>query len=192
MNLTKKISNNQYLSKSFQTSRLVQASYRLAYKKFINSIVKESDRILDIGFGYGFLKPLVEEKKGVYTGIEGNQTAVNYAQRTYGKQGYVLGFFPEDMPSNKKFNIVISLTTIDQVDDKVSFIKGLMMASEENAKIYLTVRNKSSFVGSSGAGYGLQDLSLDDWVSLFSSYQLEINKVTKMPRPLMIGGASWH
>ncbi|CAC9565538.1 hypothetical protein [uncultured Gammaproteobacteria bacterium] len=101
MNLTKKISNNQYPHKLLTSSRLVQASYRSTYKNFINTIIKKNDCVLDIGFGYGFLKPMIEKKGASYTGIEGNKIAFNCTQRMYGKSGFLLGFFPEDLTTKK-------------------------------------------------------------------------------------------
>jgi len=187
MNLTKKISSNQYSSKTLTASKLVQASYCLTYKKFINSVINENDSVLDIGFGYGFLKPLIKKKGALYTGIEGNKIAFSCAQRLYGRSGFLLGFFPEDLTIKKKYNVLISLTTLDQVENKSYFIKSLIKFSDTNSDVYISVRNKSSIFGGLGAGFDLLDLSVEEWHNLFNANGFEVVECSKLPRPWIIG-----
>ncbi len=73
------------------------------------------------------------------------------------------------------------------MEDKSRFIKSLRKSSNMDSNIYIPVRNRKSLFGSSGAGCGLLDLSIEEWIDLFGTNGFEVVKYSKLPRPWITG-----
>lgn len=175
-------------------SRFIQYIYRSNYNKLISGLVIKNSFCLEIGFGLGFLKPLVTKYGGNYYGIDPrNDGAIEFAKKTYGNKGFIKGFFPESnrlTKENLKSGTIISLTTLDEVIEKDVFLKGINKLCSLDTKIYLAVRNSNWIFYSdkkikSINGTVNRDYSYNEYCELFDKNGFEIIKIEKRPRPII-------
>ena len=175
-------------------SKFVQFMYRTNYDKLISSLVKKNMYCLDIGFGLGFLKPIVNKYGGNYIGVDPrNDGAFEFAKDTYGGDGYFKGFFPDTNPLSKenlKSGVIISLTTLDEVIEKDIFLGSIKNLCSSETKVYLAVRNldwpfSSKKTLQSINGHINRDYSYEEYCELFINNGFDICKIEKRPRPFI-------
>jgi hypothetical protein len=177
-----------------ESCRIIQNIHKRKYKKLISELVKKDCYFLDIGFGFGYLKPLVESHGANYFGIDPRRDgAVEYAKKNYGEQGFVQGYFPEANTLTKKElnnGVIISLTTIDEVVDQNIFLKEINNLCSENTKVYIAVRNSDWFFFRKKMlktidGYEINDFGLKDYQKKFRENGFDILRIEKSSRPLL-------
>jgi SAM-dependent methyltransferase len=167
---------------------LVHFFYRQTYRHFIKKSVDVGDRVLDIGCGSGFLKPLIESRGGFYSGIEPRKSIFNDAVARYGPEGFQNTILRSN-EGELKFDKVICLTVLDEVTNKSEFVEVIKTYSNVNSALFFSVRNaafpfrKSKQVYSTVDGTAVADLSLEEWSVFFGDNGFEIIEAKKMMRP---------
>jgi len=177
-----------------EKNRFIQIIHQRKYKNLISGLVKKNTYCLDIGFGYGYLKPLVESLGANYLGIDPrNDGAVEYAKKYYGKKGFIHGYFPEANPLTKKElhdGVIISLTTLDEVTDQNSFLKEINKLCSESTKVYIAVRNSDWVFFRKKRlktidGDEINDYGLEEYKKKFNENGFDILRIDKSSRPIL-------
>ena len=177
--------NIDYYKKSF-----VQWSYIKTYKKFVSNRVFSNDHVLDIGSGYGFLKPLIGQQKAIYRGIEPITDIYDSAVYFYGQDGFENSMLYKNTEA-KHYDKIFSLTVLDEVPNKYDFLDNLKSYAHEKTDIFLAVRNSkfpfrnSPTVFSSVDCIEMPDLSYDHWFDFLNGNGFSVMEVGKFPRPLI-------
>lgn len=178
---------------------LIQKSYIKQYDSLLDGLEISSDfQVLDIGSGLGFFKSLVIRRGAEYVGIEPERSSYEAACRIYGGSGYLNGFFPGDCPS-VKFDVVLVLSCIDEVPNKMEFLSGLRdRLNPDTGVAYIAVRNSNFFIyrfksarnmanRSERARITATDLSSHEWQELIEAAGLKICEKGKFWRPWLTG-----
>lgn len=174
--------------------RIIQKIHQLKYKKLIGELVKKDRYFLDIGFGYGYLKPMVVSRGGLYSGIDPRRDgAVEYAKQTYGKHGFIHGYFPDVNILSKedlKDGVIMSLTTLDEVVDRNAFLKEISNLCSNNTRVYISVRNADWIFFRKKKlttidGFEIHDYGLQEYASMFDSHGFDIVRIEKSSRPIL-------
>jgi SAM-dependent methyltransferase len=178
---------------------IVQISYKKQYDLMLKNLgVTSGKQILDIGSGIGFLKPMVNAKHASYIGIEPDRASFDAACQLYGSECFISGFFPEAAPQ-KIYDIVLALSCVDEVPNKIKFLEEVLLLIKKSEGIaYIAVRNGDFFINrfktkkmmegrSERAIIGSQDLTFDEWKSLFVTIGFDIYDYGKFWRPWLIG-----
>lgn len=177
-----------------EKNKIIQKIHKNKYKKLISSLVKKDSYCLDIGFGYGYLKPLVESYGANYLGIDPRRDgAVEYAKENYGEEGFIQGYFPEANPLSKedlKDGVIISLTTLDEVPNQNTFLDEINKLCSSETKIYLAMRNSDWILFRKKNlktidGDVIRDYSIKEYKNKFKKNGFEILKIEKSSRPLL-------
>lgn len=180
-------------------SSIIQKSYLRQYETLLNELsIGSGSRVLDIGSGLGFLKPLVQIRGGSYIGIEPDRISYESACSLYGSKGYIHGFFPEAAPK-ELFDTILVLSCVDEVPDKAGFLLSMKSYLEPGHGVaYIAVRNGAFFINrfktesrmsnrSERSRLSTHDLSSYEWEELFNTYGLLICEQGKFWRPWLIG-----
>jgi SAM-dependent methyltransferase len=178
---------------------IIQNSYLRQYVALLDELdIKSGSRVLDIGSGLGFLKPLVNDLGATYVGIEPDRVSFESACVLYGNQGFLNGFFPEVAP-DEFFDVVLALSCVDEVPDKAGFLSNMRSRLEPGHGIgYIAVRNSAFFVNrfktekrmsnrSERSRISTNDLSAAEWEALISASGLIICEQGKFWRPWLTG-----
>lgn len=178
----------------------IQNSYRRQYEAVLNELnISPGSRILDIGSGLGFLKPSVQARGGCYVGIEPDQVSYESACTLYGDVGYVHGFFPEAVPPDECFDVILALSCVDEVPDKAGFLSSMCSHLQPSHGVgYVAVRNRAFFINrfktekvmagrSERSRICTHDLSAAEWEALFAASGLQICEQGKFWRPWLTG-----
>ena len=188
---------------SLLMSPIVQQSFINRANKFIKYLkIKKGHSVLDIGSGTGYLKKIIEQLGAKYTGIEPNFISYNSALKLYGKSNFYNFNYPNDQ-INKRYNYIISLTCLDEVENKKLFIKSLHENLSQEGIAYISVRN-SDFILNPFKNFlktlircisinyffknknKLIDLNLYSYNSLFLESSFEILEYGKFLRPWIL------
>jgi SAM-dependent methyltransferase len=180
-------------------NKKIQDSYRKQYQPLLSSLnVVTGTKVLDIGSGLGFIKPMIESRGGIYLGVEPDKASYDAACELYGHEGFIMGFFPDAISINK-FDLILVLSCVDEVPDKLRFLEGIRLILDQgDCKAYIAVRNKSFFVNrfkttevmkgrSARSLIGARDLKSTEWENLFQSSGLVIIEKGKFLRPWITG-----
>ena len=180
----------------------IQRSFQRQYDALLTELGLRADqRVLDIGSGVGFLKPMVAARGASYTGIEPDKSAFAAASALYGPQGYLCGFFPQAAPQDR-YDLILVLSCVDEVPDRSSFLQGLRARLTPGSGLaYIAVRNRSFFVNrlkteramagrSERSRISLSDLTDAQWQALLANCGLQVVECGKFWRPWFTGFSS--
>ena len=110
----------------------VHPKHRLTdYHRFFIENVKEGEKVLDIGCGFGELTYdiAVKSKSALVVGIDMDGKAIERAKKLYeGKIGnlkFMLGKAPEDLP-NEVFDVVVLSNVLEHQRDRITFLKEII------------------------------------------------------------------
>ncbi|MDB4417784.1 class I SAM-dependent methyltransferase [Akkermansiaceae bacterium] len=174
--------------------KIIQKLHMLKYRGLIAKLVERDSNVLDIGFGFGYLKPLVESRGANYSGVDPRRDgAVEYAKENYGEEGFVQGYFPEAKPLTKeelKDGVILALTSLDEVVDQDSFLTEICNLCSEKTRVYIAVRNSGWLLFRKRKlvtidGYEIRDYSLEDYFRKFERNGFEVLKIEKSSRPIL-------
>lgn len=110
----------------------------------LRSRLKETDSVLEIGFGEGYGSNMISEFTKSVIGLDVNEDAVNFAQKKYGTsncsfQKYDGGELPFE---DKRFDSVISYQVIEHIDDDRSYLQQIHRVLRNGGTFYLTTPNR--------------------------------------------------
>lgn len=178
---------------------IIQSSYINRYASLTEELsVLFDTKVLDIGSGLGFMKPLVQSKGGSYLGIEPDTQSFEAAGYLYGQNDYLSGYFP-DVLDDQLFDVILILSCVDEVLDKLKFLTGVKNhLTPQTGVAYIAVRNGNFFINkfknrnhiatrSERSQIAAQDLNDAQWMSLFRKTGLLPVEVGKFKRPWIIG-----
>ena len=85
---------------------------------------------------------------------------------------------------------IVSLTTIDEVPDKIEFLNGISDISTIDTNILISARNSDWLLSSNKNIISINndimnDLNVQGYSELFSNNGFEILKIVKLPRPVI-------
>jgi SAM-dependent methyltransferase len=181
------------------THPLIQRSYRRRYAALLDRFrVTQGTRVLDVGSGLGFLKPLVVARGGSYTGLEPHAGSFENACALYGADGFIRGFFPAAAPA-ADYDVIVALSCVDEVPDKAEFLRNLKARLVPGRGVgYIAVRNRGFFVNrlkphqvqdgmSERSRISLGDLTTREWEQMIGASGLRIEASGKFWRPWLTG-----
>jgi hypothetical protein len=174
------------------STKLLHLSYMVTYKKMLSKIINAGDKVLDVGSGIGFAKPLVTGRNALYKGVEPRKNVFEQAVEIYGAPGFSNSLLLENA-TFEAFDKVICFTVLDEVQDKEAFLKVIKSYSHSKTEYYISVRNsdfplrRSKTVHSTIDGSPLQDLGIDEWVLIFEENEFLIEDLSKFQRPVYVG-----
>lgn len=147
-------------------------------------------RVLDIASGAGYAAHIMRNHWGAarVVGVDISPEAVANAEAQYGAQG--LKFLRADavrylQNTNARFNLVVSVETIEHVEDPEEFLHGIKRVCEPGAAVYISAPNDISYYGPGPSlnPYHRHVFTYDDFVALGS-------KVFGPPTQVMLGTLS--
>ena len=161
-------------------SKPIQFLYRLNYRAFIRENIEKNDHVLEIGSGLGFMKPLVIAEGAFYKGIEPIESVHKISKKKlYGKECFFNEQLEKNCNDDVSFNKILSITVLDEINDKASFVEKIKSYCNNETKILLAVRNadfpfrRGTKVTSSFNNVTTNDLSYGEWIKLFNSFEPE-------------------
>ncbi len=174
-------------------SNIIQFLYRRTYKDLVATLSKKNQLIIDIGCGLGFSKPLAEKHGAKYVGIDPRSEAIAFAKKRYGYDGFIRGYFPDVIKTKLKTignGSILSLTTLDEIEDKESFLKSVNSLCTTNTDIFFSVRNSSWILNSNNevitqTGNCIKDISIEEYQKLFDKCGFKVIKTIKSQRPII-------
>lgn len=116
-------------------------------KYFFDKVIKVTPNmsILDVGCACGGLGAALRDKFLIndsidYTGIDPDSIAIKYGKKSFPYLKLFEGYFPEDMPCNKKYDLVIMMAWFAQVPEWKKMLKDLVKRSSKFVNIALNFR----------------------------------------------------
>lgn len=116
--------------------------------RLINSKIKESSRILELGSGLGGFYSFLNNTKP-YIGLELDHEAVNFANKYFGKRCFKNASI-ENFASESKFDFIFAFEVLEHLKNPLNTIQ----------KIYSLLDNRGTFVGTSPYPF-LKNISAD-------------------------------
>jgi SAM-dependent methyltransferase len=187
---------SEYRDASKIAGSLAQASYRRQARKLLERLGNLAEvRVLDLGCGTGFLKPLFAEKAAHYQGIDGDARSIGIARQLYRPEGFIHGYFPQDLVA-AKFDLIISLSCVDEMPDRAMALAAIADRLAPGGRSLLAVRNGTFPVHrlkrflhrvSMKKTLVVDDLDYDNWVATIRQAGLNIEAIEAYHRPWFIG-----
>ena len=118
-------------------SKPIQFLYRLNYRAFIRENIEKNDHVLEIGSGLGFMKPLVIAEGAFYKGIEPIESVHKISKKLYGKECFFNEQLEKNCNDDVSFNKILSITVLDEINDKASFVEKLNHIVTMKPRFYL-------------------------------------------------------
>lgn len=110
-----------------------------SYHNYFISNIKDNSRVLDLGCGYGYVTFKIAEKKidSKITGMERVAEKINFASKEYNLPN--LDFILGDILDYKfeiNYDIIILSNIIEHIDDRVDFLKKIILKCKPNKIIF--------------------------------------------------------
>ncbi len=192
-------SASDYRDASKIAGSLSQASYRRQSRKLVDRLgILAGCRVLDLGCGTGFLKPLLLERSAEYQGIDGDARSIAIARQLYRPEGFIEGRFPQDLVA-AEFDLIISLSCVDEMPDREIALATIADRLAPDGRSLLAVRN-GSFPAhrlkrvlhrlNLKKALVVDDLDYDQWVAEIGRAGLRIDSIEAYCRPWFIGATA--
>ena len=107
---------------------------------FASKYIKEGDKVLDIGCGWGFFSSYVP--KADYLGIEFSQES---KQKCEERNIKVTSTLIEDMPKDNKFDVVVAFQVVEHIENPINFVSSMRDITKDNGLMIISVPNVDSF-----------------------------------------------
>ena len=154
-------------------------------------------KILDIGCGGGLLSEPMNRLGAEVTGIDASDKNINIAKLHAKKSNLKIEYIctsPENLDSNKKFDVILNMEIIEHVDDVDSFLRSCSKLLKKNGIMFVATLNKtlkSYLFAIIGAEYILRWLPIgthewekfvkpDDLVFALKKYNLSLENIDGM------------
>lgn len=189
-------SASRYRDASKISGSISQAFYRRQARQILSQLGNLAGcRVLDLGCGTGFLKPLFEAGFARYQGIDGDAKSIGIARQLYGTDGFIHGFFPQDLPTGE-FDLIISLSCVDEMPDRALALSAIAERLDSDGRALLAVRNGAFPIHqikrllhrlSIKRTLVIDDLDYYQWISIIGQAGLKIDKIQAYRRPWFTG-----
>ncbi len=167
--------------------QLVQRSYRRRYAPLANFVSKTgASKVLDIGCGLGFLKPLFDKKNICYLGVDESHETIEIARQLYGTESFRNVSFAANLLGEKKFDFAILLTVLDEVTEKEQFLMELYKVLADHGWAYIAFRN-SDFPMRKPKAAEVPDMSFREYKKLFEKAGFKVLDQGVFYRPWLTG-----
>ena len=106
----------------------------------------EQTKILDIGCGGGLLSEPMSRLGADVTGIDASQKNINIAKLHAKKSNLNINYIctsPEEMKSNKKFDVILNMEIIEHVEDVNFFLECSTALLKKNGIMFIATLNKT-------------------------------------------------
>ncbi len=141
----------------------------------------EKIQILDIGCGGGLLSEPMCRMGANVTGIDASITNIKIAKLHAKKNNLSIKYIcssPENLKTNKKFDVILNMEIIEHVEDVEYFLKSCSKLLKDNGMMFVATINKTlkSYVFAIiGAEYILKWLPIGthEWEKFVEPHQLE-------------------
>ena len=103
-------------------------------------------KILDIGCGGGLLSEPMSRLGAEVTGIDASEKNINIAKIHSLKKKLNINYIcssPENLKTNKKFDVILNMEIIEHVDDVSFFLKNCTKFLKKNGLMYIATLNKT-------------------------------------------------
>jgi len=129
-------------SSNFYNGLTLTSKYSIQKREyqFASKYIKDSDKVLDVGCGWGFFKSYIPNSD--YLGIEFSKES---KQKCEERNIKVTSTLIEDMPKDNKFDVVVAFQVLEHIENPIGFVKSMRDVTKENGLIILSVPNVDSF-----------------------------------------------
>ena len=162
---------------------LSSSSYINSFNKFLIKETKlnKNSKILDIGCGGGLISEPMARLGANVTGIDASEKNIKVASLHSEKNKLKINYLnksPEQLDSQKKYDIILSLEIIEHVDNVDTYLKSCEKLLKKNGLMFTATLNRSftSYVKAIiGAEYLLRWLPIGthDWNKFIKPEELE-------------------
>ncbi|MFC3150298.1 class I SAM-dependent methyltransferase [Litoribrevibacter euphylliae] len=178
---------------NFKKNSALEAYYNDYFMKL--GLSKELST-LDVGCGWGFSSAYFN---GRFLGTEFDRNKISWAKDVYPEKDFRFSDITKDQ-LDKKYDQCLSLTVLDEIEDKDVALRNIISSLNQGAKIYIEVRNYNFLVRELTRYFKLDvyharklelkglkdvDLTFNEYLELFRKSGLRLEKVYKAQRPLI-------
>ena len=117
----------------------------ISYKAIIDKLdIQDHMKILELGCGFGEISKVLNSFQ--YEGFDNDSERIEICKSNRNPNHK---FYCQDLTNhefNYSYDIVICITTIDEIDNKFDYLNKIYHLMNENSKFYLEVRNSKYFI----------------------------------------------
>lgn len=112
--------------------------------KVLESILKPTDRVLEVGFGEGYGTNMIAQLTDSVIGLDVNEEAVHYADKRYASDNCTFKLFDGDrIPfADAEFNAVVSYQVIEHIEDDRAYLEEIARVLKNGGCLVLTTPNR--------------------------------------------------
>ena len=123
------------------TSFVISGTPSAESSEVLKSISWKNKQVLDVGCGTGLFSYLAAKKGAKVTGIDYSKEAINVAQKSHTHPNLLFQNFDISNFPTKKFDIIVSLGTLEHMDNPFQILKKFKKFLKNNGKIIITSPN---------------------------------------------------
>jgi len=113
--------------------------------KFVASYIKEGDSVLDIASGSGYGTNYLSNFTNKVCGADVDQKSIDYCKDRYGKNSKIkfVKINQDELEKSfiNKFDVVVSIETIEHSDKRVEFLRNLSRYMKRNGTLIISTPN---------------------------------------------------
>ena len=112
----------------------------------ISSLIKEDEKVLDVGCGGGLLTEPLSRLGANVIGIDASKNNIEVAKRHLKKGNLKVKYFcttPEKFKSTVKFDVILNMEIVEHVQDLNLFLNQTSKFLKKNGLMYVATINKT-------------------------------------------------
>lgn len=169
--------------KNVLTRLFFKTAYRRRLHKYLGDV--RGMEILEIGAGYGHLVRAAKAAGAIVDAFEPRAECLDSLSASGVRSMFPSPLCPP-LLNNKKYDWCVCLTVLDEVADKLGFMKSVKECLSPGGKVLIEVRNTN--YGGRFRSHLETDCDPANYCEIFSQSGFKICKVDGEPRPLTFGG----
>ncbi|MCD6161975.1 MAG: class I SAM-dependent methyltransferase [candidate division Zixibacteria bacterium] len=114
--------------------------------EYVKSLLKNDDKVLEVGFGEGYGSSLLSQACREIVGIDVEEQVVEYSNNKYGNEKCSFKLYDGKtipFPDNT-FDVIILFQVIEHIKDDAGFVAELHRVLKENCKLFITTPNRAT------------------------------------------------
>ena len=111
------------------------------FSEILKEVEWEGKKVIDVGCGTGFFAYQVAKKGGIVLGIDYSEEAIKLAKEKYDHKNLSYKKMDINDRMTKKFDVVISIGTLEHMNRPYTMLKKLRNLLEKNGRIIITSPN---------------------------------------------------